>query len=142
MIKISELLKNKRIRIISCSLILLILIVIIVLIILNNTSYEAKLKKELTNMGKDFYENYYYPGLGNIDKKDEILKNMSTIGIKVNLNNLVTYNNKKNEDKLEMFKNDKTKNECNKEETKVIIYPEKPYNNDNYKIEVRLDCGY
>ena len=134
-----NILSNKRIRIISCSLIVLIIIGII---IINSLSYESKLKRELNNMAKDFYETYYYPGIVNVENKDQILENMHDVGIKISLNNLMIYNNHKNEDKLELFKNDKTNEECNKEETKVIIYPHKPYKETNYKVEVVLSCGY
>ena len=31
---------------------------------------------------------------------------------------------------------------CDKTNTKVVIYPQKPYNKTSYKIETQLDCGF
>lgn len=103
---------------------------------------EASLSKSLESMGKDFYENFYYEQAGSTDEdRTDFLSKYESIGIKVNLDNLSRYNNN-NSDKINEFVNQKTKKACDKTNTKVIIYPQKPYNKTSYKIETQLDCGF
>ena len=37
---------------------------------------------------------------------------------------------------------DETGEECNKDETRLIIYPVSPYGKKNYTVEVNLACGF
>ena len=92
------------------------------------------LEKKITKLGKDFYENFYYDLITEEHGVDQISK-FETVGIKANLVTLEKYK-KENEEKMARFK----KNKCNTENTKVIIYPMKPYGKKDYRIKVKLDC--
>ena len=50
--------------------------------------------------------------------------------------------NNKNSDKINKFVNNKTNKACDRTNTRVIVYPQKPYNQTSYKIETQLDCGF
>ena len=104
---------------------------------------EASLSKSLESMGKDFYENFYYTQVGSTDEeRANFLSKYETIGIKINLDNLSRYDNNKNSDKINKFVNNKTNKACDRTNTRVIVYPQKPYNKTSYKIETQLDCGF
>ncbi len=95
------------------------------------------------SMGKDFYENFYYEQVGSTDEeRADFLSKYESIGIKINLDNLSRYGENKNADEISKFVNQKTKKACDKTNTKVVIYPQKPYNKTSYKIETQLDCGF
>ena len=102
-------------------------------------SKKAKLETELKEMGKGFYEDFYYDLVVNSNGVENIKKFEST-GIKVDLDNLSRQNDA-NKEKVKDFVNDKNE-ECNKANTKVIIYPKDPYGKTDYKLEVQLDCGF
>ena len=70
----------------------------------------------------------------------ENIKKFETTGIKVDLDNLSRQSNESKE-KVKDFVNDKNE-ECNKNNTKVIIYPKDPYGKTNYELEIQLDCGF
>ena len=104
---------------------------------------EASLSRSLESMGKDFYENFYYEQVGSTDEeRADFLSKYESIGIKINLDNLSRYGENKNADEISKFVNQKTKKACDKTNTKVVIYPQKPYNKTSYKIETQLDCGF
>lgn len=120
-----------------------LIVVIALLLITRGGSQEKKLKSRMEELGKDFYENFYYKQVGSTDEeKVAFLKKYESIGIKVNLDNLARYNTKENSKILEEFVNNKTKKECDKNNSQIIIYPKDPYNQTSYKIEVKLDCGF
>ncbi len=118
----------------------IVAIVIVVNVVNGPKKYKTKLENELKEIGKDFYENFYYDIVVNNNGVEQISK-FNSVGIKVNLDNLQRYKNE-NADKIKDFVNPKTKEECNKEETKVIIYPQDPYGKENYTMEVQLSCGF
>ena len=98
---------------------------------------------EKMNLYKDFYENFYYEQVGSTDEeRADFLSKYESIGIKINLDNLSRYGENKNADEISKFVNQKTKKACDKTNTKVVIYPQKPYNKTSYKIETQLDCGF
>ena len=98
---------------------------------------------QYVGMGKDFYENFYYEQVGSTDEeRADFLSKYESIGIKINLDNLSRYGENKNADEISKFVNQKTKKACDKTNTKVVIYPQKPYNKTSYKIETQLDCGF
>ncbi len=103
---------------------------------------EEKLTKYLEEMGSDFYEEFYNKLGGDEEAKKEMLKEYSAIGIKVDLENLGVYDNKKNEEKIKEFVNHDTNTECDKNKTFVSIYPTSPYGVKNYDIKVTLECGF
>lgn len=102
---------------------------------------KVNLDKSLINMGKDFYENFYYNQIGKDDaEKKEFLQKYESIGIKVSLDNLERYDSGKNKEEVAKFKNEKTGKECDKTNTMVVIYPQDPYEKTSYRIESILSC--
>lgn len=137
--------KKKMIQI--CAIAFGLIIVLIVVLFLTkglNLSKEDKLNDSLTKMGEEFYTEFYYSEIskGKSDKEvTDFLSKFQDIGIKVNLDNLLRYNDGKNEDEISNFKNDDGK-ECNKTNTRAVIYPKSPYGKKDYTIKVELDCGF
>ena len=133
--KVKEFFQNKR-NVIICAAALLVVILAIVLVVVfagGKENKEQKFTAELKEMGKDFYENFYYDLVVNDHGVDAISKFENT-GIKVDLDNLGR--------RAESNKEKDVYKECNKENTKVIIKPKSPYGKADYEMEVELkDCG-
>lgn len=140
--KIKNLLKNKKV-LIAVGVILVIVIIVVFIMMMPNTSSQKKLEDTLKEMGQDFYENYYYDQTGTTDEeKANFLSKYSTIGIKINLDNLGRYNSEENEEKIAEFVNPETGEPCDNENTRVIIYPKENYGKTDYELEVELVCGF
>lgn len=111
--------------------------------IFSNRSNESKLESSLTDMGRDFYENFYYKQVGkSSEERTDLLSKFTTIGIKIDLENLGRYDNGKYSKDIKEFVNNKTNKKCNKTNTKVVIYPKSPYGKTDYTVEAQLDCGF
>ena len=131
---------NKIIIIIG---VLLVVVAVVLFSVLNKPSNEKKLKTSLTEMGRNFYENFYYEQVGSsADERSTLLSKFTTIGIKIDLDNLGRYNNGEFSSKIKEFKNNKTDEKCSKTNTKVVIYPKSPYGKTDYTIKTELDCGF
>ncbi len=129
-------------RIIITGVIILFLVVLGTFLAFTVGSVAFTLENDLEVMGKDFYENFYYDQLKSSDEeRSEFLSKFQSQGIKINLSNLVRSNKEVNEEKAKEFVNPKTKEPCDMENTKVIIYPKSPYGKKDYTIEVDLVCG-
>ena len=50
------------------------------------------------------------------------------------------YSTGKYKKEIATFKSKKKK--CDKKNTRVIIYPQKPYGKTDYKVKIELDCGF
>lgn len=135
---------NKKMVIIPAAILIVVLIIVLILVLTTKgESQEVKLTNELKELGTDFYENFYYKQIGsNDEERSKFLEKYKDIGIKVNLDNLSRYNGKDSKIVLEKFVNNKTDKECDKNLTQVIIYPQEPYNQESYEIEVQLECGF
>lgn len=127
---------KKNIIIASSILIFLILVLVIILCLVNPRNVATRKMKK---MGKEYYTEYFYKVLSD-GRKDsevkEILSRYKDTGIKINIRNLSQYSDgkfKKETDSLD---------KCNKEKTKVIIYPKKGYKKNNYKVKVELVCEF
>lgn len=101
---------------------------------------EQKIANSLETLGRDWYDNYFYEAAATVqadgvDTREDFLQRFTETGIKVNLNNLELHVD--DETEMEIFE----KNNCDKEETKIIIYPQKPYGVGDYKIETVLKCS-
>lgn len=107
-------------------------------------THKDKLNGYLNELGKSFYEDYYYDAVDseNEESKREFLSKFSEIGIKVNLDNLSRYNGDGIEEKIKEFKNEANDEDCNTKDTKVIIYPKEPYEKTDYEVETVLECGF
>ena len=104
------------------------------------------LTKEMEDMGKDFYEDYFYPQLekqeNDTEKLKEILKRYESVGIKVSLDTLGRYNSKVNQERIEKFVNHKSKEACDNAETYVSIFPKEEYGKKDYTLDIKITCGY
>ena len=127
-------------------LIVLVLFVGVTFVTGCKASQEKKLNKYLKELGNAYYEKYYSL-FDDEAARSEFLARYSTLGIKVDLENLArTVSDTKDfpskDEILKKFVNNKTKEACNSAKTKITIYPQKPFGNKDYKIEVNLDCGF
>ena len=134
---------NKKAVIIAVSCLVVLVVIILAVVLLRKDSQESELTNKLKDMGSDFYEEFYYKQVGsNDEERANFLKKYTDLGIKVNLDNLSRYNGQDSEKILKEFVNKKTKDSCDKYTTQVIIYPQDPYKQDSYKIDVELECGF
>lgn len=125
----------------------IILILIIAFFIINinkkEISEEERLSNLLIKMSSEFYENFYYDQIGSTEEERiNFVKKYETIGIKFNLDNLSRYNSDENNELIKEFINSNTNLECNRVNTKAIIYPVEPYSKKSYNIKIELDCGF
>jgi len=138
---------NKKIFIVSGVTLLVVIIVIVgAVAIFGNKSYGSKMEQyeaTLREMGKDFYENYYYERTGKSDEeRKNFLSKYSSTGIKIDLENLGRYNGQSNKEKVAELVDPDNKNVCDVKNTKVIIMPKEGYGKTDYEIKVELDCGF
>lgn len=132
---------KKKIAIIVAAVVIVVAVVVFVLV--KGGSNEDKLKSSLTDMGRDFYENFYYEQVGkSSEERTNLLSKFTTVGIKIDLENLERYDSGKFATDIKAFVNNKTKEKCNKTNTKVVIYPKSPYGKTDYTVEAQLDCGF
>ena len=139
---IKKFFSNTRNIIICVGILLAIVLAVVLIVVFGNSTGKKKveLETELKELGKDFYENFYYDLVVKDHGVDQISK-FKDVGIKVDLSNLERYKSE-NVEKVKLFVNPKTNEECNKNNSKVIIYPEDPYGKTNYRIDIELDCGF
>lgn len=148
--KIKDFIKDKKkLAIILGGAIILIAVILLVIFVLipnignSEEKVETNLENMLKEMGKEFYENYYYDNAGKTDEeRTNFLTRFESIGIKVDLDNLGRVNGGANKDKIAEFVNPSTKEACDTKNTKVIIYPKGNYGKKDYTLEVQLDCGF
>lgn len=138
---------NKKIFIVSVVALVLVVVVIVGAVFLfgngSAMSTKAKYEKTLREMGKDFYENYYYERTGKSDdERKEFLSKYSTTGIKIDLENLARYNGEVNKEKVADLTDSDNKNVCDSKNTRVIIIPKEGYKKSDYEIKLELDCGF
>lgn len=142
------LVENKKTSLISLGV--AVVIVTAAVLCLNGIAFSEKvgerqqlLTQYLEDLGKEFYENFYYDAVAKTDEERvEFVKKYGSIGIKVNLDNLSRYSAEGVSERIEKFVNDKTNEDCDKENTKVTIYPKEPYGKSDYSIETSLVCGF
>lgn len=141
---IEELKKDKKKSLIlGIAVIAIIAIILLVILFFQNNNEEATLKKYMKEMGTAFYEELYYEQIGtNDEERAKFLKGFTELGIKINLDGLSRYKTEENKEKIEAFINSKTKEECHKQNSKVIIYPEEPFGKKDYRMEIVLECGF
>lgn len=143
--KINFKLNKKRIFIISGVVLALILLVVGLVILVPKVTYsqEKELTKELKDLGKSFYEDYYYKGLGNTDEeKIEFVSRYKDLGIKVSLGNAARVKVNETDEILKKFVNKKTGENCDADSSMITIFPKEPYGAKDYSINVNLVCGF
>ena len=134
---------NRKNCFIAITTLILIIAIILIIIFSSKKSEEDKLNDMLKELGVNFYDNFYYDQVGTNDtERKEFVKKYETIGIKVNLDNLSRLNSDESKKMVDKFVNSKTKKECDKSNTRVIIYPKTPYEKDSYDIKTELVCGF
>lgn len=135
---------NKNVIVIIVSVVVVLAIIAVAaMFFIDKKDNKKELEKSLTEMGRDFYENFYYDQVGSsADERTSLLSKFTTVGIKVDLDNLGRYNNGEFKDQISEFQNKKTKEKCSKTNTRVIVYPKSPYGKTDYKMEIELDCGF
>ena len=105
-------------------------------------SNEKELTSNLEKMGKQFYEKFYYPSRETDEGgAAEFFKKFEKTGIKVDLGNLSKVS-VVDKELVDSMVNNKTKKECDKQKSYVVIKPKSPYGKTDYTIEVSLECGF
>lgn len=137
---------QKTIIVSGVALILVVIVIVGAVFLFGNSSTmsnKEQYEKTLREMGKDFYENYYYDRTGKTDEeRQNFLSKYSTTGIKIDLENLGRYNSEANKDKIAELINPDNKNVCDAKNTRVIIIPKEGYKKTDYEIKIELDCGF
>lgn len=119
---------------------IIILAVSIILLLVNKImSYEGgnkgKLEKQMYYIGAVYYEE----GLYELYKDDQsTLKEYENNGYTISLG--AAMEDIKHE--TDVFKNHKTKNECDMDNSTIEIRPKSPYGKKDYEIKTNLVCGY
>lgn len=130
--------KMKRMILIVASAVVILLSMFIIFKKTNKEDELEILLEQFEKIGVDFYENFYYQQIGSTQEEvEQFLEKYNTIGIKINLDNLSRYKTEENSETIE-----KLIEKCNKQNTKVIIYPEEPYEQNSYKTEVATECNF
>lgn len=126
---------NKRVSIgVLCGVLVIILAIGLTISFLGKGE-EKKLTRQLETLGRSWYDDYFYDAID--QDKEEFLKRFHETGLKIDLYNLSLRAVDGIEEDIKQFEN---KN-CDKNETKVIIYPHEPYGKEDYKIETVMKCA-
>lgn len=143
--KLNEFFGNKK-NIFVCACVLVAIVALILIIVLlggkKKDSKGNKLEKRFEELGTVYYEKYY--NLIGEEQRTAHLSKFTTLGIKVDLENLARTVSDTNglpskDEILKEFVNKKGES-CNMS-SKIIFYPQEPYGEKDYKIELKLDCG-
>ena len=143
--KIDFKLNKKKIFIIGGVVLALILLIVGLVILVPKFTYnqEKELTKELKDLGKSFYEDYYYNGLAKTDEeKIEFVSRYKDLGIKVSLSNAARVKVNETDEILKKFVNKKTGEDCDADSSMITIFPKEPYGVKDYSINVNLVCGF
>lgn len=134
---------NKKVVCIVGGIILAIAVIVtIVIVVSNNRTNEKTLNEKLEELAATFYEDFYYDAMVKNYGVDQVAK-YANVGIKVSLDNLIRSSGlDKDQELTKFFTNSKTNKECDKDNTKVTIYPQDPYEKKDYKVEIVLECGF
>lgn len=139
-----EFFNNKKVIYILIGLFVVVILIFLGVVLFKKDAVQedesGKLLEQFEKIGLDFYENFYYPQTGTTtDENEKFLAKYSSTGIKVNLNNLISMNYKFEEygDILAELVE-----KCDKANTKVIVYPQAPYEQKSYRSEIVTDCNF
>lgn len=129
--------------------IIVFIIFSVVIIFMKNGTNKPKSESEqvikyMTNLGKDFYETYYYPQLSKLKENnmiegsiEEYLYNFEKTGISVSLNKVIELQFKTEE----AIDKELKKFDCDYDKTKFLIYPQSPYEKKSHKITPYIVCN-
>ena len=118
-------------RVLLICIIVLIVGIIIGSILYLNSNYKLSLdrKNNIQRVGREYYENYYYPSVGG-----DYIKKYKDNSIKIPLSTISNSNN------LSVKIKDKLFDKCDVNNTYIEITPVSPFKSDSYNIKVNLDC--
>lgn len=130
--------QKSNILLISGMIILIILIIIFIVPSFKhkknyNDDNSNFLEEQLKKIGKQFYENYYYSNLSSEEYAK--LANFSNNGIRIDITNLEVIISLD-----DSIKNQLEKDNCDFDQTKIVIYPKEPYGKQDYSVELELSC--
>lgn len=141
-------LTDRQKKLIIYAIIVILIIGVILLFFVSEKSQEKeksdteKAIEYVRELGKDFYEDYYYEQLSDLKENEMIediptfLANFKETGISVSLN-VVIQNHFRTK---EAIKKEIGEYNCDFDDTKVMIYPSDPYEKTSYKIAPILNC--
>lgn len=95
---------------------------------------EFLVKNRIKKITSDYYENYFYDSVPDHEALD-IYKDTGLA--KVSLRQLLLYSDKKHATSLELFEK-----YCDLESTYIKIYPESPYDRQNYHVDYAYSCNF
>ena len=139
--------KKSKKALILIILIAAVAIAVTIFLIIKFNNPEKRKQEELTahmeTLGSDFYTETLFKQLEESRSEAEIkdfLQKHEETGISVSLDNLIRTASEENKTKLEDFTY--KDEDCDKDATKALIFPQAPFGRDDYRIEVRLECGF
>ena len=137
--------KLKRLlTIIGAILIIIFIAIVITSVVSKKSREEKKLYDKLDTIVKEYYKDYYYQVVMGSSESLRLYnaKNLSETGIKVTLRQIANSKGNDANSVLSQFKNYKTKNDCDYDNTKITIYPQDPFGNEDMKYESTIVCGF
>ena len=115
---------------------IVVLVLIIGIIIFLSLSKGMRQELRIKNLASSFYTYYYEE---NSDKKDEdkikvFLSNYASSGLTIKLGDMETYIDTHKVENYSILKN------CDKDKTKITIYPKSPYGKKDYDVKIKMSC--
>ena len=123
------------------NILVILLIIIVAVSFWLNYYFSPKVTatRELPNIAKDYYENYYYPKLSESSDGSnvDLLKKYSEKGLPpIKLRQLLLYEDGKYSNYSSTFDSVG----CNQNTSTITFTPSSPYNNTDYTIKYKLHC--
>ena len=145
--KAENLIRNHKRKIIYITFLILIILLFSLPFIYHNYMESKKTDSEnisqyIEKLGKEFYENYYYPQLKDlqanhmIEDRTTFLKNFETTGIPVTLNRVIELRFKTEKEINRYLRN----YQCDFKTTGFTVYPKCPYEKKSYQLEPHIVC--
>lgn len=105
---------------------------------------ESRIKRQITHLATDYYENYFYTNLTSspdykaLTNPTSVMENFHTYGLaRKTLNDLLLYDNQKNANYADFLSE-----YCDVNKTYVRIFPDPPYEKNSYHIEYNYACDF
>lgn len=138
--------KQKKLAVVLGLVLILVIVLLIVFLGGNKNkklTQEEEMKEYLETKVKNFYENNYYDQMSQLSGDiKSFLVNFENDGIPMSVNVLLEQRALKQSEVDEKLVNKETKEKCNLDETKVILYPQEPFSKTSYKLETIVSCGF
>ena len=123
-------------------IIISMLSVVLLLLFVSFSTPEYNTKTKVESIAKDYYENFFYPGItkyGTTEKAlTEIMDRYKESGFStVYFRQLLLYDNQKHADASNLITA-----YCDENDSFIKIYPEPPYGQQNYHIDYHYACDF